>query len=194
MNAPLSPPPTKLDLGCGPSKKEGFFGIDQFQMKGVDLVLDLGKEPWPFEDASIEEVYCSHFFEHLDPPGRVHFMNELYRVLQLGSKALLIVPYWASGRAYGDLTHQWPPVSEMSFFYFDESWRLQNAPHLDVSFNPKGLACNFNFGAGYNMHQKIQVRNLELQMLAIEFCKEAAQDIIATLTKAPRFEPPAPPA
>jgi hypothetical protein len=180
---------TKLDLGCGKNKKEGFFGVDQYQMPGVDLVLDLGSDPWPFESDSIEEVHCSHFFEHLDPRGRIHFLNELWRVMKVDAKALIIVPYWASGRAYGDLSHAWPPVSEMSFYYFDQNWRAQNAPHLDKQFNSGGLDCHFIFTCGYALNQKIVNRNLEFQQLLIEFCKEAAQDIIATLTKSPRPPP-----
>src|SRR4051812_31266393 len=57
----VHPAPSRIDLGCGPNKREGFFGIDQYAMKNVDLVLDIGKEPWPFEDSSIEEAHSSHF-------------------------------------------------------------------------------------------------------------------------------------
>lgn len=174
---------TKIDLGCGKGKKEGFFGIDQYAMAGVDLVLDLGRDRWPFLDGSITEAHCSHFLEHLGPKERVHFMNELYRVLKLGGTALIITPYWASMRAYGDLTHAWPPISEMSFFYFRQEWRDQNAPHMDKKWNPDGLSCHFAFTLGYNLHAQIQSRNTELQQLAVTFCKEAAQDILATLTK-----------
>lgn len=174
---------TKIDLGCGKNKREGYFGVDQFAMPGVDLMLDLGKDPWPFSDDQIEDVHCSHFFEHLDVPGRIHFMNELYRVMKVDGKAVVTCPYGFSGRAYGDLSHCWPPVVEMSFFYFDRTWRMQNAPHLDIDYNPKGLSCHFNSGYGYSMHPLLHTRNREFQELVINFCKEAAQDISATMTK-----------
>ena len=29
----------KLDLGCGSKKKEGFIGVDQYEMEGVDVVI-----------------------------------------------------------------------------------------------------------------------------------------------------------
>ena len=78
--------PLKLDLGCGPRKREGFTGVDAIKFDGVDLVQDLRK-PWQWEDGSVEEVHCSHFLEHLTGFERVHFFNELYRVLHKEDKA-----------------------------------------------------------------------------------------------------------
>ena len=31
----------KIDLGCGKNKKEGFIGVDQYAMEGVDVVLNI---------------------------------------------------------------------------------------------------------------------------------------------------------
>src|SRR5688572_13911022 len=100
----------KLDLGCGPNKKEGFLGVDSIKFKGVDVVFDLATGRWPWKDNSVSEAHASHFVEHLDAKERTHFVNELYRVLKPGATAQIIVPHWASQRAYGDPTHKWPPV------------------------------------------------------------------------------------
>jgi len=191
LGAVQTPKPLKLDLGCGPNKREGFLGVDTRRFDGkVDIIHDLTKR-WPWTDDSVEEVHCSHFVEHLTAPERIHFVNELYRVLQspipakpgasfperLAGKAQIIVPHWASCRAYGDLTHQWPPVSEFWFYYLDKGWREANAPHND------GYKCDFLATWGYSMHPAIQPRNQEYQMHAMGFWKEAIQDMIATLTK-----------
>ena len=96
----------KLDIGCGKNKKEGFTGVDQYAMDGVDVVLNVAKDRWPWEDGSVEEAHCSHFLEHLDATERIHFYNELYRVLKVGGRATIITPHWASNRAYGDPTHK----------------------------------------------------------------------------------------
>lgn len=185
LTPPPPPPPKRLDLGCGPNKKEGFYGIDQYSFPTVDLVFDLGDraKPWPFADGQIEEVHCSHFLEHLTSDSRIHFMNELHRVLMPGGKALIIVPYWGSSRAYGDPTHVWPPIGEMAFYYYEKAWRANNALHTDISWNPLGFSCDFIFQCGYSIHQKFQTRTLEVQEFAVTFYKEAAQDIIGTLTK-----------
>ena len=174
--------PTKLDIGCGKNKREGFTGVDQYEMDNVDIVCDLRK-PWPFEDDSIEEIYCSHFIEHLESKDRVHFYNELYRVMKKDAKATVIVPHWCSNRAYGDPTHAWPPVSEMSFYYLSQVWRKTQAPHTDSFYNKDGFKCDFEATWGYSMHPTIMTRNQEFQQFAIGFYKEAAQDMIATLTK-----------
>ena len=164
-------------------------GIEHFKSNtiafpGVDVVCDIGTQRWPFDDGSVAEARCSHFIEHLTSPQRVHFYNELYRVLQPGGKATIVTPHWASNRAYGDPTHQWPPVSEMSFFYLSRKWREENAPHTDARWaGPIGFSCDFEAVWGYGLHPNIAARNQEFQQFAMAFYKEAAQDMHANLTK-----------
>jgi hypothetical protein len=67
--------------------------------------------------------------EHLTAKERIHFVNELYRVMKPKALATIVTPYWASSRAYGDLTHQWPPVVENWYLYLDKNWRQGYAPH-----------------------------------------------------------------
>lgn len=183
-NHPAAAPatPLRLDLGCGPHKREGFTGVDSLQFPGVDVVADL-TGPWPWPDNSVEEIQCSHVIEHFDVIQRVHVYNEMFRVLRIGGKATLIAPHWSSGRAYGDPTHKWPPISGFSFFYLLKAWRDQNAPHTDAAHNPTGYTCDFDATWGFSLHPQVGVRNSEYQQFAINFYTEAAQDIIVTLTK-----------
>jgi hypothetical protein len=178
----------KIDLGCGTNKrKDGeWVGVDVMDFEGVDIVMDLAKEKWPWEDDSVDEAHASHFVEHLEPMERVHFVNELYRVLkkpeyingQLKSGfASIAVPHWSSQRAYGDLTHKWPPVSEFWFYYLDKAWRAVNAPHNDF------YTCDFQCTWGYGVHPELQARNQDYQNQAMKFWKEACTDIIATFLK-----------
>jgi hypothetical protein len=174
--------PIKLDIGCGKNKKEGFIGVDQSKMDGVDLVHDV-RQPWPWKDDSVEEVHCSHFLEHLNAQERIHFFNELYRVLKVDSKAQIITPHWCSHRAYGDPTHQWPPVSEMMYSYLDKNWRADQAPHTDIKFNPAGYKCDFEYTCGYSFNPTLYPKNDDYKMFAVQNYKEAAQDIIASVKK-----------
>jgi hypothetical protein len=174
-------PLIKLDLGSGPNPKEGFLGVDirhfgDAKDSKVGLVHDL-RTPWPWTDGQVEEAHCSHFLEHLTGLERVHFVNELYRVLIPGGKCLLVTPHWASTRAYGDYTHQWPPVSEFWFYYLNAEWRTANAPHNDL------YACDFEATWGYSLHPQIASRNQEYQQHALTFWREAAQDMVCTLVK-----------
>lgn len=173
----------KIDIGCGKNKKEGFKGMDQYVMDGVDIVHDIRITPWPFEDSSVDEVHCSHFLEHLDNLERVAFLNELYRVMKVGAKALIITPHWASNRAYGDFTHKGNPVSEMMYYYISKEWRKTQAPHTDIEFNKDGYTCDFEAGWGYSFGPELALRDTNYQQFALANYKEAAQDLIATITK-----------
>ena len=166
----------KIDFGCGPHKKEGYLGVDIIKFDGVDKVLDVTKSPWPWKSDSVDEIHASHFLEHLDAKEREVFYNELYRVMKPGAKGLIITPHWASGRAYGDLTHKWPPVVEFGWYYLDKNWRKDNAPHSN-------LTCNFQTTWGYSVHPQWQLKNQETQQFGVNHYREVAQDMIATLTK-----------
>lgn len=168
----------KLDLGCGAGKREGFIGVDVKQSPGVDVVCDLGKDPWPWADGVVEEAHCSHMLEHLEPLERIHFANELGRVMKKGGQVTLVVPHWASGRAYGDLSHKWPPVSEFWFLYLNAEWRAREAQHEDR------YTCDFNHTQpGYSPHPSLAVRSFDHQQYALIWFKEAAQDMMVTLIK-----------
>lgn len=174
--------PIKLDLGCGQNKKDGFIGVDRLPMKGVDIVTDLMKK-WPWKDDTVAEIYMSHTLEHFTGVERVHIVNEMHRVLQKGATAQIIVPSWASNRAYGDYTHQWPPVADFWFYYLNKDWRAGNAPHNDIKWDPKGYSCDFDSTWGYSLHQEFVSKNVERQTFAIQFYRDSVLDIIATLTK-----------
>lgn len=177
----------KLDLGSGGNKiAEDWIGVDIYKMKGVDVVCNLAKDKWPWKDNTVDQVHAAHFLEHLTNLGekweRVHFFNELYRVLKVGAKARLIFPHWCSNRYYGDPTHK-EPFSEMGFCYLSKDWRMSQAPHADKKWNKNGYSCDFEAQYGYNLRGDLAGRNQEYVMMALSKEKEAAQDIDATLTK-----------
>lgn len=55
----------RLDLGSGNKPAHGFLGVDR--VKGLtDYAVDLvDGRPWPFENDSVEELFSSHFIEHI---------------------------------------------------------------------------------------------------------------------------------
>lgn len=169
-------PLLKLDIGCGKNKREGFLGIDILDFPGVDKKVDIRKTPWPWKDDSVDEVNCSHFLEHLEADERITFFNELYRVCKKDAKTTIIVPHWGSSRAYGDLTHKWPPVTEFFWYYLSKEWRVINAPHV-------GLTCDFSASGGYSIHPQWQVKPNEVQQFGVCHYREVAQDMITTVVK-----------
>jgi len=167
--------PLKLDLGCGKNKKPGFIVVDSMKFDGVDQVLDLTKS-WPWKDGSVGEIHCSHFLEHLDQNERVHFFNELWRVMMKDAKGSIIVPSWTNERAYGDPTHKWPPVTGFAFLYLNKQWRDANAPHT-------GYTCDFGFQGGNSFGAPWNLKNQEAQLFAQTHYLNVAQDMWVTITK-----------
>jgi SAM-dependent methyltransferase len=109
----------RLDLACGQCKKEGFLGVDKEMLSGVDIVCDLDQYPWPFEDESVYEIYCSHYVEHVR--DLVKFMDECYRILKPCSLMTIVCPYFSSERAWQDPTHV-RGITMKTFHYFDREW------------------------------------------------------------------------
>jgi hypothetical protein len=176
-------PKLKIDLGCGTRVEEGFVGADINPIKGVKYVVDLGKKRWPWKDESVDEAIANHFLEHLDGFERMHFANELYRVLKPGAQCRIICPHWSGCRAYGDPTHKWPPMTEFWLFYLNRKWRLEQAPTMDASVWPIGFNCNFEFTWGFSPHPGLHSRAEDYRIFAMTNYRDAIMDLVATVTK-----------
>lgn len=82
----------KLDIGCGMRKADGWVGIDIRQYKGVDHVLNIGKDPYPFEDDTFDEIKAIHVLEHLYPEELFHCVEECWRVCKPSGFFYIEVP------------------------------------------------------------------------------------------------------
>lgn len=181
-------PLVKLNLGAGKSRIDGFLSVDEIPFDGLDVVADL-REPWPWDENAVSEIHMSHVLEHFTGDERVHIFNEMFRVLIPGGTAKIITPHWASQRAYGDFTHKWPPVSEFLYYYLWKEWRVVNAPHCDIEFNPKGYNCDFSWAGGYGLHPEINGWNAERQQYAQKWYKEVCTDTMMTITSSKKKPP-----
>lgn len=94
----------KIDLGCGPNKKEGYKGLDILPLPGVDFVLNL-EEGFPIlKDNSVDEFYTSHFLEHIQNLELI--LSEIYRTLKKDGICNIIVPHFSNPYYYSDYTHK----------------------------------------------------------------------------------------
>ena len=111
--------PVKIDLGCGRRKKKGFFGFDMKKDSDADYVCDLSKGI-PLADNSVDEIYTSHFLEHLEDYN--FMMQEMVRVGKNGARIEIILPYYtyigAPLHSYWDNPHR----QVFSEAYFIESY------------------------------------------------------------------------
>lgn len=113
----------------------GWVNVDKFKMPGVQEVINLFRFPWirssngsPFNDDSIDEIWCAHLIEHIphevklshDLPlhmraewfdivdnfdGFFVFFKEVYRILKPDGLIHLRFPYATNYPALCDPTH-----------------------------------------------------------------------------------------
>ena len=85
----------RLHLGCGQRLLEGWVNVDlpgggHFG-KTPDLEHDLTK-PLPYEDATADEVFSSHVFEHFERWTAEDVLTDWVRVLKPGGRIVLEMP------------------------------------------------------------------------------------------------------
>lgn len=97
-------PKVKLNLGSEGDPKKGWTNLNIRSGKNVDVVHDLNKFPYPFNDNHADVIYLSHVLEHLDEPIKV--LNELHRILSKGGLLLINVPHYAGNANWVDITHK----------------------------------------------------------------------------------------
>jgi hypothetical protein len=181
----------RIDIGCGKTTTEqmvaasmSFAGASYpFEWEGVDAI-DFGqkhvhdvRKGLPFlKDGTVDTVRSSHFVEHLTGAERIAFFNELYRVMKVGAMAQITTPHWSHACAYGDPTHQWPPMSEWFALYLNKAWRDANAPHA-------AYTCDFDYAEARSWDQRLNGRNPEYLSMAMNTQVNASRDLIVTLTK-----------
>jgi len=88
----------RIDLGCGNAKRPGFVGLDLYPVDEVDFVVDLTREPFPFDDDTVDEVFSAHFLEHIDEPN--HVFSEIGRVCRDGARIEFWTPYAWTNEAF----------------------------------------------------------------------------------------------
>jgi hypothetical protein len=107
--------PVIIELGCG-SRRHGNLGIDS-QVAGTeaDIICNVGFEPIPLDDESVDEVFCRHFLEHL-PNGVylerqrkmmypvINLMNEGWRILKPGGVSTPETPCYPTVEVHQDPT------------------------------------------------------------------------------------------
>lgn len=92
------------NIGCGHLIYPDVVNLDAVPMPGVDVVHDLDAYPWPFDDASLDEIWASQVFEHVADP--IAFMRESWRILRSGGLLHITTPHYLSENAHTDPTHR----------------------------------------------------------------------------------------
>lgn len=82
----------RLNLGCGDDIRPDYLNVDFRETSPHTKVVDLSKLPWPFADASADEVMMLDFVEHF-PIAHTHaILTESHRILRRGGVIRIQVP------------------------------------------------------------------------------------------------------
>jgi SAM-dependent methyltransferase len=180
---------TRLNLACGQVKEDGWIGVDIAKTDKADIVFDIMTYPWTFaEDESVDEIFCSHYIEHIPQEFIVHngkkkdalvaFMDECWRILKPGGKMQFIAPYWSSMRSAQDPTHR-RPICEASFLYYNQEWlKMNGLDHYNIE-------ANFEYNYAYNIDGVISTKNEETKAYMVKHYTNSVNDVIVNLTKLP---------
>ncbi len=125
--------PIVLDLGCGPNKRhQNWIGIDQANYHCVDIQGDIFDVLAKIEDASVDHIFSSHFFEHISEISRL--VKEIARVLKVGGTIKVVVPHFSNPYFYSDYTHKtFFGLYSFSYFARDEIYQRRVPMYYDLS-------------------------------------------------------------
>jgi SAM-dependent methyltransferase len=111
-----------LSVGCGGKPPQNdLIRLDISSEVNPDIVWDLEKTPYPFDDSSFPEIECLDVIEHL--PNIPNTLEEFYRILKPGGLLKITTPHFSCANSYIDPTHRWH-LSYFSFDYFSERHNL----------------------------------------------------------------------
>lgn len=108
----MKKPPTKLNLGCGAFKKEGFVNVDIVRETIPDILINLSRYPYPFAKNCFIRIEADHVLEHLEDPFAA--MKELHRIIKQDGELRIRVPHFSRGFTHPDHKRGF----DATFFYY----------------------------------------------------------------------------
>ncbi|MCE9644174.1 glycosyltransferase [Candidatus Parcubacteria bacterium] len=94
----------RLNLGCGYNKLPGYVNVDREEACTPDIIWNLEKYPWPWQENSVEEIVFDHSLQQLaqDPRAYIRLWQEVYRVAKDGCSVKVSAPHWRSDAFLND--------------------------------------------------------------------------------------------
>jgi len=152
---------TKLHVGSGPVRLEGWINVDNQPYRGIDQVLDI-REGIPYSD--LEYIFAEHFIEHLAYDDAMKFLRDCRRALGDAGVLRLTTPnldwVWMTQYHLG----QWSQPSEAvrDCFWMNKAFRgwghqfLYNAQTLTECLHDAGFATIERCAYGESRHAALR--------------------------------------
>ncbi len=153
----------RLNLGCGYKKSPSYVNVDKFPECQPDMLVDLEKFPWPFDDNSADEVMFNHSLEHMGADVQVFLgiIKEVYRICKPGARVVVNVPHPRHDDFINDPTHVRAVTPQMLRLFskkLNQYWisvgdaRTSFALYLNVDFEL--VTCGFTPDPKYEALQR----------------------------------------
>lgn len=91
-----------LNVGCGSKPIPDTIGVDQILTPAVNVLASI-EDSLPFGSQSFERIYAYQVLEHVT--NLQGFMKEAHRLLCVGGRLIIEVPYFRSSWSHMDPTH-----------------------------------------------------------------------------------------
>lgn len=176
----------KLNMGCGFRKLDSYVNVDIEPSCNPDVVMDMEKIPWPFEDDSAEEMVFIHSLEHVGQLKEtfLSIVKEIYRVCQNGAMIRINVPNPNHPDFLGDPTHVRPITPQMLVTFnqkVNDDWISRGLPGTPMG---KYLGVDFEM-VGHEDHGGVWY---EIVLKCRKEVKESVVEIKSQVTEKPQRE------
>ena len=135
-----------LILGCGMRRLPHSIHVDINPKVNPDVVWDLTKYPWPFEDNRFKTIIAEHILEHIwtqgDVEGYFKLFREIWRVCENGAQVICETPYAMHTLAYADIGHRsfWIPAT----YNFISKKEYKNNAEMKTKMSQYGIDFDFD--------------------------------------------------
>jgi SAM-dependent methyltransferase len=152
----------KISLGAGeePELEKDWVNVDLVELPNIQVIHNLMKFPYPFENESADFIKAKDLIEHLagyaadGRPILIAFIEECYRILKTGGTLWIQTPSWEADFLWIDPTHV-RGFDKRSFDFFD--------PETDF-----GKATGFYSKAKFKVEAKeLENKNLQFNLIKI---------------------------
>ncbi|MEM2954847.1 MAG: methyltransferase domain-containing protein [Candidatus Nanoarchaeia archaeon] len=94
----------KLNLGAGLDIRNGFDNQDYKNFKGINLVFNLEKFPYPIKSNTYDFILCNHVIEHIS--DIFNLFRELHRISKPNAIIKIEVPHYSTSFAFTQIDHK----------------------------------------------------------------------------------------
>ena len=154
-----------LVIGCGLKRVQGAIHLDINPDVCPNVVHDLNKYPWPFEDNKFKNIIAEHIIEHIwkqgDAKGWFKLWKEVWRVCKNGAKVMIESPYAVHPLAYSDPSHI-SFLTETMFLFLSKKVYAR-------ARKTKNMMTQFDIDFDFDIEESILVKDTEADLVPVVF-------------------------